>query len=427
MIYAQPQPEPQNKPRKSTWMDTAQLVVSILVFMFFLGGAALCFISLTQSQTNAAMRGFVPSIWAIAFGFLILAGIALVSILSSRQVYYERAPKPIGSNRGAWINGIIIFVPLLILAGYFVMKAKNAPAFLLPLISVLALAVAMLWILKLGQGDKWAQNTKRDSGLFTFSMSFGTLFIMILQLVMLVLLILVVILIFSQQPSILNALEKINLNLQNPELLIEQLSTSAVGPIIAIGILVLVSLIAPLSEELFKTLGVWFLKGRNLSLSDGWIAGLMAGAGFGLIEGILFSMQGVLVDSFGEWLFVILGRIGGLLLHTTLGGIIGYALSKSWLEKRPGPAIGGYLVAMLIHGTWNFVATSQVTLAALFKFSLPDIAVYITLAVLMIAMLITFIGMRRKIWREEMAFSQAFDDYIVKMLEDEVMLIQQGK
>ena len=373
------------------------------------------------------MREFVPGIWALAFGFLILAGIALVSILSSRQVYYERAAKPIGSNRGAWINGIIILVPLLVLAGYFVMKAKNAPAFLLPLISIVALAVAMLWIVRLGQGDKWVQNTKRDSGLFTFSMSFGTLFIMILQLVLVTLLILVVILIFSQQPGILKALENINLNMQNPELFIEQLTKSAVGPIIAIGLLVLVSLIAPLSEELFKTLGVWFLKGRTLSPSDGWIAGLMCGAGFGLIEGFMFSIQGVLALTYVDWLTFVLGRIGGLLLHTFLGGIIGYALSKSWREKRPGPAIGTYLIAMLIHGVWNFVATSQVTLAALFKFSLPDMAVYIILAVLMIVMLIAFIGMRRKIWREEVAYSQAFDDYIVKMLEDEIMLIQQGK
>lgn len=425
-MYAQTQPEPQKPLRKSTWMDTAQLVVSILVFIAFLGWAGLCFFALAQGQTTPAFAEFVPGMWAMAFSFLILSGIAFTSILSSRQVYYERAQKCVKPNRGAWLKGTLILLPLLVLAGFFVMKANNPPAFLLPLITILTLAVTALWLLRMGQGEGWAQNTKRDSGLFTFGMSFGALFIMIIQMLMVVVLVLLAILIFSQQADMVEAFKNLQLNTQNPDLLLEELSKTAVGPIVAIGLFVLVSLIAPLSEELFKTLGVWFLKGRPLSPSEGWNAGLMCGAGFGLIEGFLFSIQGLLAPSYEEWLYFVLGRIGGLLLHTVLGGIIGYALSKSWREKRPGLAVVAYLIAMLIHGTWNFVATSQVTLAALFKLTLPDVVVYIVLAILLIAMVIVLIAMRRKVWHEERVLWQTINGQPVFQLgmEEKMMMGQ---
>ena len=108
------------------------------------------------------------------------------------------------------------------------------------------------------------------------------------------------------------------------------------------------------------------------------------------------------------------------------GGLIGYALSKSWREKRPGPAIGAYLISMLIHGIWNFVAISQITFGTLFGIELPDVALYILLPALAVGMLIALIGMRRKIWREELAFRQAFDDFVIKVLQDESLLIGQG-
>lgn len=426
MINAHYQPEPQKTLRKSTWMDTAQLVVSILVFIIFLAVSTLCFVALAQGQNIVMLRDLVPSLWALAFGALILAAIALVSAIKSRQVYLEKPIKRQVASRFTWLNGIIVLLPLLLLAGYFVWKAYQPPAFLLPLITILALGIAMLWILKIGTGDQWAMNSKRDTGLFSFSMSFGTLFIMIVQFLLIILVTVVAFLFIAQNTELMNAFNKLSFAMQEPEQFVKTFAKTGVGTMITIGLLILMTIIAPLSEELFKTLGVWFLKGRTLSPSEGWIAGLMCGAGFGLIEGFLFSMQGSLVTSFEDWLVFALGRVGGLLLHTFNGGLIGYALSKSWREKRPGPAIGAYLISMLIHGIWNFVAISQITFGTLFGIELPDVALYILLPALAVGMLIALIGMRRKIWREELAFRQAFDDFVIKVLQDESLLIGQG-
>ena len=183
-----------------------------------------------------------------------------------------------------------------------------------------------------------------------------------------------------------------------------------------------------LIEELFKTIGVWFLKVRQISNAQGWVAGLVSGAGFGLIEAFLFALQGVLLESFDEWIVFTLGRIGGLLLHSFTGGIIGLALSKYWREKRPGHAIKAYLIALLLHGLWNFVAISQSIAPTLFNINLPDFATYISLAIIFIGMLVAFLIISYKIRVEAMLSASPSNGGPIKVqaLDDESLLIRRG-
>ncbi len=175
MMHAQLPAEPLQNIRKSTWMDTAQLVVSILVFIVFLALAGLSILGLVQSKNSFQLNVLSPSLWALGFGFLILAIISLVSALTTRRAYYEKSPIQFFRKPASWLNWIAILLPLLIVAAYFVYKAFSPPEFIIPLITIGIMAVAMLWILKLGFKDQWGNNMKRDTGLFTFSMSFGTL------------------------------------------------------------------------------------------------------------------------------------------------------------------------------------------------------------------------------------------------------------
>ncbi len=186
----------------------------------------------------------------------------------------------------------------------------------------------------------------------------------------------------------------------NPEMQIEDF---AIDSDLVLLVLFMVAFSVPLIEELFKTIGgVWFLKPRKISPREGWIAGLMSGAGFGLIEAYLYSMQGVMMTTFPDWLYFILGRTGGLLLHTFAGGIVGWGgLAKSWREKRPTYAVGGaYIVALLTHSLWNSIAVGQAVLLNQFDIEVPDVAVYISLSVLFVAMLVAYLMMSQNIARE---------------------------
>jgi RsiW-degrading membrane proteinase PrsW (M82 family) len=203
-------------------------------------------------------------------------------------------------------------------------------------------------------------------------------------------------------------LEKLSMN---PEGQVEEFISN---PKFVLFIMLAIAVVGPIIEELFKTIGVWLLKPRNISPREGWTAGLMSGAGFGLIEGYLFSMQAVLIPDISGWLYFVLGRVGGLLLHTFTGGIVGWGLAKSWREKRPQHAIWSYLIAFLMHGLWNFAAVAQ---ALLFK-ELPDIAVYISLGILFIGMLVAYLSLSYKITRELPAENTLMASYLPQDSDD---------
>ncbi len=384
----------ENKQRKSTWMDTTQLVVSILIFIVFLGIAVFSFVGIKLSDRDLPLREFTPGIWAMGFGFLFLAGISLVSVISSREVYYgiDRPRQPNKAKK--WLNWSIVLLPILILDGYFVFNAQNAPDFLLPLLTILALSVAMFWILKIGLRNYWGANLKRDSGLFSFSMSFGILYIMLVQILLLIFIVTMALVVVSDKIDLPLMMETLS---TNPERFIETLSNN---PTLVLIAFLMIAVFGPLIEELFKTIGVWFLKPRVISPCEGWIAGLMSGAGFGLIEAYLYSVQGLLMPSFSDWLYLVLGRIGGLLLHTFAGGIVGWGLARSWREKSPRHALVAYLVAFLLHSLWNTMAVAQGMLLSLHSIQLPDIVVYISLGVLFTGILLAYLSLSQKITRQ---------------------------
>ena len=409
-------------------MDTAQLVVSILVFVVFLALSGLSILGLAQSKYSFELNTLSPSLWALGFGFLILAIISLVSALTTRQAYYEKRPIQFLRKPANWLNWIVILLPIMIVAAYFVFKTLSPPEFIIPLITIGILAVAMLWILKLGIKDQWGNNMKRDTGLFTFSMSFGTLYIGVLQLVLVLIFGFIALAVLSQGVDFQSVFNNLSQNAGSQDAINEFFNSRTETPAFAIGITVFGVLIAPLIEELFKTIGVWFLKGRQISNAQGWVAGLVSGAGFGLIEAFLFASQGVLLETFDEWIVFTLGRIGGLLLHSFTGGIIGLALSKSWREKRPGHAIKAYLIALLVHGLWNFVAISQSIAPTLFNINLPDFATYISLAIIFIGMLVAFLIISYKIRVETMLSGSSANGGPIKVqaLDDESLLIRRG-
>lgn len=428
MMHAQLPAEPLQNIRKSTWMDTAQLVVSILVFIVFLALSGLSILGLVQSKNSFQLNVLSPSLWALGFGFLILAIISLVSALTTRRAYYEKRPIQFLRKPASWLNWIAILLPLLIAAAYFVFKAFSPPEFIIPLITIGIMAVAMLWILKLGFKDQWGNNMKRDTGLFTFSMSFGTLYIGVLQLVLVLIFGFIALAVLSQGVDFQSVFNNLSQNIGSQEAMYEFLNSRTETPAFALGITIFVALMAPLIEELFKTIGVWFLKGRQISKAEGWFAGLVSGAGFGLIEAFLYATQGVLLTTFDEWIVFTLGRIGGILLHTITGGIIGMALSKSWREKRPGHAIKAYLLALVLHGLWNFVAISQNIAPGLFGIDLPDFAIYISLAIIFVGMLVAFLIISYKIRMETMLSGSSANAGAIKVqaLDDESLLIRRG-
>ena len=157
--------------------------------------------------------------------------------------------------------------------------------------------------------------------------------------------------------------------LQSPEALLEQLEPYLMQPSTLYIVLAFGALVVPLLEELFKPVGVWLLYGRNPSAAQGFAAGLLSGAGYALFEN--FSLGA----SAGEdWAMVLSARIGTSLIHILTAGLMGWALSLAWTEKRYLRLALSYMAAVAIHAMWNgTVIISAATELFGTQVSLPEI------------------------------------------------------
>lgn len=117
------------------------------------------------------------------------------------------------------------------------------------------------------------------------------------------------------------------------------------------GLLVIVILI-PLVEEIFKPLALWFFIKKQWSPAEGFSAGLICGAAFALVE----SLTAVVSVTQDNWLPTLIARVGTGLLHILASGLTGWALVSAWRDRKFIRLAVTYLISALLHGTWNFFA-----------------------------------------------------------------------
>jgi len=72
----------------------------------------------------------------------------------------------------------------------------------------------------------------------------------------------------------------------DPETLLRILQPVAMTPSVLISVLLMVSGVVPLIEELVKPLGLWVLVGKKLTPAQGFVGGLLCGAAFALLESL---------------------------------------------------------------------------------------------------------------------------------------------
>jgi len=119
-------------------------------------------------------------------------------------------------------------------------------------------------------------------------------------------------------------------------------------------LLLLLSVIAPLVEELVKPLAVLVLIGRVKSKGEAFALGLACGIGFNLVE-----TTGYISSGYNDWLTVALVRSGAGLLHGFGAGMVAlgwYYLThkeESPWQKRLWLTLGCAGYAVLQHAFWN--------------------------------------------------------------------------
>jgi RsiW-degrading membrane proteinase PrsW (M82 family) len=102
-------------------------------------------------------------------------------------------------------------------------------------------------------------------------------------------------------------------------------------------------------EEGAKFLVVRFLvypKKELQTVRDGLLFTVCASMGFALFENIIYTLD--------RWVTVLLRGFTAVLLHIVASGIMGCFIGRAKLQNRRDFFLKGFLIAVLIHGLYDF-------------------------------------------------------------------------
>ena len=325
------------------WPSILAAIGGILAILTIGAGALLFFLSGLVSTFNPeAASGdsvllFSYSVTGVLVSFLILP----VVILAVRRLSGRGAVPGQGFHRIFMLKNpqrlIWLYLPLVLL-GYLIQFVKGLDLVLLPGINVLVLSIPVAWLIWLGMKNLQPSSIQRNWTIFGLGMTVSPVMIIFLELtaifLALIVFVILVVTVFpdvaDQLSQIANTLEAAATTMEVPE---QEVVSLLQSPVVVAGLLLFTSVLVPLIEETIKPLGVWLLAGRDLTLQDGWVLGLLSGAGFALVENL-----GNLTAGDG-WTFLMLARAGAAGLHMFNSAIIGYTFVLSRRQKRWRPFI----------------------------------------------------------------------------------------
>lgn len=132
-------------------------------------------------------------------------------------------------------------------------------------------------------------------------------------------------------------------------LLIDPRLTTVLGSPWVLLALIELTAVAPLTEEIGKTIGSRLFRPRTAR--EAFLAGVAAGAGFAAVENVLYAVAGAVLR--GPWPAVVLGRAMGAAVHPLATGLVALGWWE-WKETRsPRRLAGRFLAGAGVHALWN--------------------------------------------------------------------------
>ena len=290
------------------------------------------------------------SIAALGLGF----GSALA--WTGYQGLHERPSHPFRPGRG-WLWGCLVGLGLILLFGQIVISFDLLPSVTFPLFHILAIslpAIAILVLVGRGVGDSVPASTQRQVVSQMALGAFGaTAISFTIEAVAVVTEIFIVGTVLALAPGGLAQLNELQALLSDPARLqdLQALAHWLLKPWILLPVILLLVVIAPLVEELAKSIAVPLYAlgtGRKPSLAQGWLWGIAVGVGFAITEGLFNGAANI-----PFWAGIALLRVGTTGMHVITAGLTGVGWARTLASRRPGSFLGSYLASVTLHSIWN--------------------------------------------------------------------------
>jgi len=357
------------KASRKDWRLILSLGASALGILYFLIQVfALGVIWLTGALGETSVSAQNISVGLLAWSSL-LSGVLLIPVflLSLYELRGQPIPHWLDTSRpeiGKWIRRLIVIWPLIVFLGWWVASKPSLIIFLLGPINLLAAGLPVLWIYSAARWKLDGGSQMRQWRILGFSLTLTPVVVILAEIFALLILSGFGGLWFLYRISI-NPQIEIELNHISNQIItaggdldstLELLKPYITQPGVIVWVMVIFGGVVPLIEEVLKPLALWSLSGRKISAQEGFVGGLLCGAGFALMENILYLAMAV---SPGEWLFVTIGRAGTGVLHMMASGLVGWGLARTWRDGKWVFLGLTTLSAFILHGLWNVLALAS--------------------------------------------------------------------
>jgi hypothetical protein len=331
-----------------------QFVLSVIAIGVLWGFAILSFViglsatAIPLTKLDNSTSAFMLSAVMIACGFLVLPS----AFFSLRRILGLPSKRYFTSITRLNPNVLILFYLLILFTGYWINKHTELSLFLLPLLYVLAVLIPVLWLLRVLLNHLPLGSPQRAWGILDSGFILSPFIILFLELFAGIVFMIIGLSFIFNQPDLLGEIQSLtealsSVNPPSPETIIYLLTPYLTSPFIIFLTFAYIALAVPLIEEAFKPLGVWLLIGRKLTPAEGYVAGVLCGAGFALFENLLMSANGI------DWTFAVVARVGAAIVHMFTAGIMGWAITYTWKTKHYAKLGLTYLGVVIVHGLWN--------------------------------------------------------------------------
>jgi hypothetical protein len=354
---------PQPAPRPNfPWAAVGLLSMNGLGALGLLALAALLGIVAVFDQANPSdAPGGAPGSLSLAF-YLGVIGVLLLPGAFFALLRIMGIPLPGGAQRIFKILETIglFSLPLwllALLAGWWIAGNSQVRWLVLPPLQILTGGIPVAWLVLIGQRGLSSGSPQRSWAVFSIELVATFSIILIVELILFAGLILVAVIWLAANPDVMREFNNLMLQMSN----IQQTDTAAMQrilqpyldrPVVSFIILAVISGFVPLIEELLKPLTVWVLAGRLTTPAQGFVAGLISGGGFALVESL-----GRLSPTPGDqWASIAIGRAGTDLLHVLTAGLMGWALVGAWQKGKIWQLGLTYFLCVSTHGLWNALA-----------------------------------------------------------------------
>lgn len=345
----------QSSPPRMHLLSLGQLLLAgfgILLLLPVTAGMVLQGVqaAVTGASAEAATSFFSFAAIALALCLLLLPSLVLAfARLSGRPLPALRLRDPF--RAATWM---LLLWPVFLLIGFFTARVPALSILLLPPLQVLAIGIPIWWVVEAGRRGVAGGSTQRGWGVLGFGLLPGPFVIILAEFFVVALLGAGLVFWVAMQRDLTTQLMDLANQLraagEDPAQLMAIVSPLLQQPGVMIGVFAVAALLLPMVEELLKPLGLWLIAGRFSRPAEGFVAGLISGGAFAFAESASLSAN----ISGSSWAGVVIARLGTGLLHAVTTGLVGWGLASAWTEKRYLRLAAMYLLAVLLHGAWNF-------------------------------------------------------------------------